>query len=720
MLSIADSPQKVKLGTSKNNEVHNPSQTDSHYKQMWMHERNRRIEVEQENIRLRKIVYNTNFSVNERIVAIEIADQAKDARHVDEQGRKLFSQKQAVAKTGLSRNTISTSVDILAESGYIKDRETKPLRDKDGKLIKNKKGKPINTIHLDIDQDLYEDFSRAERSIPRKIGEDRKPYTYQCQGCLTEDVTVETDRYLVCKNPNCTKCGQRVLIDTSYKDQLSKEPTTDHFPTEEPISLMHKFCASENPINHDAQNLCIKETEDDSINPPRTSTSSTTAIQEWLEKRRGTDLIIYSTGSLKSADKYLTKSNGYQPDLDAFIAGDIAHIYGSRLRNPQTNTTQVLCFEIDQAEYNDQAPDYLLSLARAGAAPVYWPRQRQRGHLEIYFDQPVDPEAARLWALEICPELGDIPECYPCQDKANNSLSWPLYQRIGGTVYPCQAKYMLPAPHAGGLQECDPTDKEALASLVTVAVTPATLVEEYSARADELHAEQKREQGRESERGVVNGIKPSPITQVKGNRDLVKQVTADFNRTHRIEDMVDIQRGKFCATWRGERTPSVALDRDGERATDYGRNGSFPKKLDAYEVYCLINGIDKKADLAERCAVLRSQQFPQPEQDETLLLQDSSSADNSANRPRLAADPLEAEHEEHSQGAVSGFQNVGSNPPMSKNGYTTGSPCPACACELYRPMAGAPACIRCYPKNGSADLADELYPKRQSKVTFGT
>ena len=103
-------------------------QTDSHYKQMWMHERNHRIELEQENIRLRKIIYNTKFSMNERAAAIEIADQMKEAKHVDKQGRKLFSLKDAADKLGLHRNTISTAVDILAESGFVKDKETSILR----------------------------------------------------------------------------------------------------------------------------------------------------------------------------------------------------------------------------------------------------------------------------------------------------------------------------------------------------------------------------------------------------------------------------------------------------------------------------------------------------------------------------------------------------------------------------------------------------------------
>src|SRR5437660_994483 len=137
-------------------------QSVSHYKKLWTHERNRRIEVEQENIRLRKIVYNTKFSINERAVALEVAEQVKEARHVDEQGKKLFNQKDAAERLGLSRGTISTAVDILEESGFIKDKDTKVLRDKEGKVVVGKDGRPIKTIHLDIEETLYEDFSQAE------------------------------------------------------------------------------------------------------------------------------------------------------------------------------------------------------------------------------------------------------------------------------------------------------------------------------------------------------------------------------------------------------------------------------------------------------------------------------------------------------------------------------------------------------------------------------
>ena len=272
--------------------------TDDRYKQMWMHERNRRIEVEQENIRLRKIVYNTKFSMNERAVALEIVEQMKEAKHVDEQGRKLFSQKQAAEKLAMSRNTVGTAVDTLEKSGFITDKDTSSLKDADGKKVKGKDGNPIYTTHLKVDQDLLEDFSKAERAEPRKIGKDRKTPVYACRECGTEEVTIKETKSLICKNPNCSKCGHEVFIEASYTEQLSTKETVYSAQNLGTIEF----------LDNSAQNLGTIQTEDKSNNPP--SNDSTTPdyiaiISNWLQKRRGTPRIIQATGTLKTEDKYI-------------------------------------------------------------------------------------------------------------------------------------------------------------------------------------------------------------------------------------------------------------------------------------------------------------------------------------------------------------------------------------------------------------------------------
>ena len=107
-------------------------------------------------------------------------------------------------------------------------------------------------------------------------------------------------------------------------------------------------------------------------------------------------------------------------------------------------TTFVLAFDIDDPGLNARISDMLAQLANAGAAPVYWQRRNERGHLELYFDRPVDAETARVWAVSVYPMLAEVEECYPTKDKQNQPISWPLYQRQGEKVTVCRARARIP------------------------------------------------------------------------------------------------------------------------------------------------------------------------------------------------------------------------------------------------------------------------------------
>ena len=110
---------------------------------------------------------------------------------------------------------------------------------------------------------------------------------------------------------------------------------------------------------------------------------------------------------------------------------------------------------------------------------------------------------------------------------------------------------------------------------------------------------------------------------VQGERDLAKQVIADFNALHSWDDIAAMCGGwdgnYFKAVWRGERSASVTVNRDGVLAHDYGRSSGYPSTFDQYQAYCLIHGIDKRADLAERCAQLRRQRGVPMDKDREAL-----------------------------------------------------------------------------------------------------
>jgi hypothetical protein len=576
----------------------------------------------------------------------------------DEKGRVLLKNTEDLAKSsGMSLQRFQKHLTYHDEIGVLK-KETLPVRDDNGKILYTETY--VRPTILTFSPRTYTTEKARNHGGDRltcRCGSERirKETRYICMDCgevhtspprfepPAEPVEPETQ---VASTVNCqqktehldtepTPVESNLVPETQVASTVNCQQKTDHLDTEPtPVesNLVPETQVASTVNNNQNRNLTLisnnllqsqlDSTVKDESNKTHTHTSPAndpnSILKEWFDRRCGSEHIIYATGSLDPNGKYKYADKGYQPDVDAYIFGDKNHIYGSRLLNPDTGLTNVLCFEIDKAEQDEQAENYLLDLARAGIAPVYWQRHaldRRRGHLEIYFSHPVNPETARQFVLEVCPDLEEIPECYPCkvpEDKRKQGLSWPMYQRIGETVYPCTAKYILPDPHDGSLQECAPTDKQALAQLVILAVTPATLVEEFATVLSERENLQPHEQERARVCVCFIGQKPKRVTQVQSERDLVPRVIADFNASCSWDDIAAMcggwEKGFFKAVWRGERTASVRPDKDERYACDYGNHGSFPRKLDTYGAYCLIHGIDQKADLAERCAQLRRQQ----------------------------------------------------------------------------------------------------------------
>ena len=645
MLALPNSPQMVPIATFQ--KVQQELQR-ANQKVRQLEQENQQLKSEkwqERNLRKKK-----DFKPAEKYTILELQRQIESPNtRKDDEGFTRFCYSTAAINTGLSDSTPKRKIEAILEQWPDCPIETKEVEEyEDGKKTPRLYIKPkdnTNIIQAAIDATL------AEEHI-RKQGGNK----YVCQRCGSVNVKI-------IRRLHCDCCGHETDLEDTYpngklknstrrSNLLSEDDITDDsqeecdtgktgrsnllFEDVEPTDTFFDESLQVDDVTQESEHRQVEsEADDDSNNKaPHGFADPDSIIEEWLGKRRGTSGYLYSTGSLEHSKKYKWKlaldecgacipdeKGGWKhdenPNIAAFIAGSSDHIYGTKLI--KDGKTSVLCFEIDQAEQNAQAENYLLDLSRAGAAAVYWQRyaqDRKRGHLELYFDRPVNPEVARQWALEICPELEEIPECYPCkaiEDKRNNALSWPMYQRIGGTVYPCKAKFMLPAPHAGGLQEVDPTDKEALAQLVTDAVTPAALIEEFTVVLDEREKLQSREQERENAGRLVIGHKPRVITNVSYDHDLAKQVIADVCAQYSWDDLADMaggmKSGFFKAVWRGEKTASVKPDKDGQYACDYGNHGSFPKKLDKYEAYCLIQGIDKRTDLAERCAQLRRLQI---------------------------------------------------------------------------------------------------------------
>lgn len=583
------------------------------------------------------------MSQNQKAALSRVVKEAQSREPAPDGWILLDKTDELAEDAGMSVKTLQRHLTYCKDLGTI-DKKIERVRDKDTEMVvaTNTYIKETELTPYPRQYKAQEERNHGGTRLRCKCGSERieKRVTYICTDC--GECYDKKPEYLPPFDPNdpqdqfgFTDPEHECEHETEFADSdIDSEPQdqfgftaqeSEDIDPQDQIGLTEDESRKPNLTllsNNYLSDQVVLMDRDESIKqpPPASFPSADSIIKDWLNQRRGTDHIIVSTGKVEDPrGKYVYAEQGYQPDLDAYLRSDGDHIYGSRLRNAETGLTNVLCFEIDEPEQDEEAANYILDLARAGAAPVYWQRYangRQRGHLELYFDQPVEPDAARLWAIEICPDLEDISEVFPCkepEDKRNQALSWPLYQRIGDTVYPCNAIYMLPEPHPGGLQEYGLADIEPLADVIRIAVTPAALVEEYSKRANELVDEQEREQDEKRGGGGFNGQKPSPTTQVSYDQDLAKQVTAVQNNLHSWDEIAAIaggwDNGFFKAVWRNERTASVRPDKDGNLACDYGNHGSYPKKLDKYEAYCLALGIDKRADLAERCAQLRRAQM---------------------------------------------------------------------------------------------------------------
>jgi hypothetical protein len=325
-------------------------------------------------------------------------------------------------------------------------------------------------------------------------------------------------------------------------------------------------------------------------------------LETWLSNRRGHGQMIYSTGKLDQMMKYLHKPKDYTPDISAYLKGHIAHIYGSRPAYDD-GTTYLLGFDCDTPEQGAQHLEWMTQLARAGIPSVYWKRRPGRGHLELYTDKAVDRKAFYAHVVSVCPGLAAIPECFPVGsdqntggvDRADFGYSWPCYYRVANQVMECAAEVLFACDQVPMKSTGIQSDRDRLTWLISQALTPAACIPTLPS------SPQESLEGDHQLALLLRTCLPQHKAGQFTDGGLAKVVIADFNDAHTWEEITatigGVKDNRFRAVWRNERTPSVVIDADGKLACDYGKHYPYPKKVDRFEAWCLINAIDKKEEV---------------------------------------------------------------------------------------------------------------------------
>ena len=480
---------------------------------------------------------------------------------------------------GMSRNSISNELDAYEKAGLVK--RFYPPSD-DGKS------------HLAVS--VTPELLTNSELLPTK-GERPRRKTATCKDCGSPDLRRKTVTTVTCSDCGCIQSHSEHTCMVNEEDDGTEEAV---FPNTPP-AVENEASPTEEETEQDQQPLCTRDVQY-VIEIEYCTRDVHNVLSDWLQKRIGYGGQIFATGRPNSQDKYLSFNGPFH--IDSYLAGDRENIYGSQLRQVD-GKTWVWSADIDtrDKEVYSRLDEFLSRLASAGAFPIAWLRSDGSAHVEIYFSETVLPEEADAWIFSIVPEFSALKERYPVT--TTNKLSWPLYYRIGNKVYPCTARYMSDELHSLKVASDDITLHQ-LSILAEECITPAQLVHDYI-RDHPI---------------VKPDPKPQPTTHAPRaggvfGQDLARQVIDEFNASHSWESLLGKpnRHGKYCASWRNDRTPNVAVDPRTDLAKDFSINAWIPRSMDKYQVYCFIEGREnwqefKRRDLDERCTQLRETQEP--------------------------------------------------------------------------------------------------------------
>ncbi len=432
--------------------------------------------------------------------------------------------------------------------------------------------------------------------------------------------------------PTCPACNSELDIETSVscpqcglKHIVSARPATEH-----DTDLVEKFTQLvrlDKQLSEDeaADNLsgaptmeAVEEVSDNPITyrmPEEVSAApdipNTPPVVVEDPARQAAELLIDIAGEHTEHIKMVPNESKYITVKGSLDLGDMrTHLrggktFGARLYH-SNGMTRALCFDADGPEDWQRKIDAARLLKIMDFKPILEPSPIPEGYshagggrLWIVFNSLVDAYSA----LQNCYQYtGDLLQ--------HSEEYWPKENDTGNRVRLPGGKYV----HADFKAWCKLYDADwnelshdgpGAAAVLLAYQTPVDIIDEYP-------------------KPEVQTPDPEPqptkhAPQVGGylEKDLAKQVIADFNASHSWEDLLgkSNRQGKYCASWRGDRNPNVAVDSKTDLARDFSIQAWVPRAMDKYQVYCFIEGKEnwqefKRRDLAQRCAQLREAQEP--------------------------------------------------------------------------------------------------------------
>ncbi len=558
----------------------------------------------------------------EKLIITELQRQIDNPVVQDDEGYSRFCYTTAAINIGMSDSTPKRKIEAILEQWPDCPIEMKEVEEhtEDGKKIPRLYIKPKNK------QNIIEAAINAKIENVRKQGGNK----YICQKCGSKDIKI-------IRRLHCNCCGHEADLEDSYPNgRLNNNTSKSNL-------LLDNEDSTDSPNNCNTgatskSNLLLSENEptpsffdgslqlDGVLKPDTPPCMNVVNLQSNISEKdpiilqtEAAQLLVAIAGDgLSHIGMNRRGENKYRTIPGCLSLNEaIEHLQGKETYGAfcsrADGRTRALCWDVDTPEEWEEFRSHARTLATVGYFPILESSPAGRGgHLWIIFNELVDAVSARLSVYAVVPTLADIKEYWPAPEHGKGNrvrLPGGRYLRPGINEW-CNLLSVLDGEIS--------TNGDEAAQLLIRHQTPANIIpspdpsdqkskpilgkEEHPTIKESNHEEQSP-----IGLGQVDARWEQQYGQTPEGKRLwfawtEEYLIARYNASTRLEDLISVNRqGKALATWRGERTPSVAIC--GEQWTDFGasarRTDGSQDSGDAFELSIRLSGQSKSQVLAK-------------------------------------------------------------------------------------------------------------------------